>query len=161
MAENIWDKFDREIDTVALAREVAELEANGETGYRDVPHGTYEVEIKKLELTASKKGDAMVKCQMKILDGEYKGSSIFMNQVVMQRFQIHIVNDFLRSLVEQIEDGEKPEIIFKNYNQYNDMIMDVMDTIDGNFEYLVDYRENSKNPQYSEFKIKEVYILED
>ncbi len=79
-----------------------------------------------------------------------------MNQVVTQGFQIHIANEFLRSLVSEVE--EKPDITFKTYNQYNDMIMDVMEAIDGNFEYLLDYRENSKG--YNEFEIKEVYVLE-
>lgn len=156
---NIWDKFDKEIDTEGLAKDVEEAAAGGGGSFRDVPHDTYEVEINKLELTTSKKGDPMVTCWMKILDGGYKGSLIFMNQVVTQGFQIHIVNNFLRSLVSEAEEGEKPEITFKSYNQYNDMIMDVMEAIDGNFEYLLDFRENSKG--YSEFEIKEVYPLED
>ena len=41
----------------------------------------------------------MVTCWMKIVEGEYKGSLIFMNQVVTQGFQIHIVNEFVRSLI--------------------------------------------------------------
>lgn len=62
-----------------------------------------EVAINKLELTKSKKGDPMVTCWMKIVAGEYTNSLIFMNQVVTQGFQIHIVNEFLRALVEHIE----------------------------------------------------------
>ncbi|RKJ00475.1 DUF669 domain-containing protein [bacterium D16-54] len=157
MGVNIWDKFDKEIDTEGLAKDVEEAAENG--GRREVPHDTYEVEINKMELTTSKKGDAMFTCWMKILDGEYKGSLIFMNQVVMQGFQIHIVNEFLRSLVSEVQEGEKPDVTFKTYNQYNDVIMDVWEVIDGNFEYLLDYRENSKG--YNVFEIKEVYVLED
>ena len=48
---------------------------------------------------------------------------------------------------------------FKTYNQYGNMLMDVMESIDNNFEYSLDYRENSKG--YNEFEIKEVYVLED
>lgn len=159
MSANIWDKFDKEIDTEGLAKDVEEAAANGGSNYKEVPHDTYEIEINKLELTTSKKGDPMLTCWMKILDGEYKGNLIFMNQVVTQGFQIHIANEFLRSLVSEVEDGDGPDITFKTYNQYNEMIMDVMEAIDGNFEYLLDYRENSKG--YNEFEIKEVYVLED
>lgn len=84
---NIWDDFDKAIDTEGLAKDVEEAAENG--GRREVPHDTYEVAITKLELVKSKKGDPMVTCWMKILEGEYKGSLIFMNQVVTQGFQIH------------------------------------------------------------------------
>lgn len=159
MSVNIWDKFDKEIDTEGLAKDVEEAAANGGGNFKEVPHDTYEVEINKLEMTTSKKGDPMLSCWMKILDGEYKGSLIFMNQVVTQGFQIHIANEFLRSLISEVDDAEKPDVIFKNYNQYNGMVMDVMELIDGNFEYLLDYRENSKG--FNTFEIKEVYVLED
>lgn len=159
MNGNIWDKFDREIDTEGLAKDVEEAAANGGGNFKEVPHDTYEVEINKLEMTTSKKGDPMLSCWMKVLGGEYKGSLIFMNQVVTQGFQIHIANEFLRSLISEVDDAEKPDVTFKTYNQYNGMVMDVMELIDGNFEYLLDYRENSKG--FNTFEIKEVYVLED
>ena len=145
MSVNIWDKFDREIDTEGLAKDVEEAAANGGGNFKEVPHDTYEVEINKLEMTTSKKGDPMLSCWMKILDGESKG-------------QIHIANEFLRSLISEVDDAEKPDVTFKTYNQYNGMVMDVMELIDGNFEYLLDYGENSKG--YNTFEIKEVYVLE-
>ena len=39
------------------------------------------------------------------------------------------------------------------------MLLDVAEAIDNNFEYRLDYRENSKG--YNEFEIMEVYPLED
>lgn len=158
MGKNIWEEFDKTIDTEGLAKDVEEA-ANNSGGYRDVPHDTYEIEINKLELTKSKKGDPMVTCWMKILDGEYKGSLIFMNQVVTQGFQLHIANEFMRSLISELPEGEQPDVTFKTYQQYNDLIMDVFEAIDDKFEYLVDYRENDKG--YNVFEIKEVYVLED
>lgn len=152
---NIWDEFDKAIDTEGLAKDVEEAAENG--GRREVPHDTYEVAVTKLELVKSKKGDPMVTCWMKILEGEYKGSLIFMNQVVTQGFQIHIANEFMRALVAEMADPI--DVQFKTYNQYGNMIMDVMEAIDNNFEYQLDYRENSKG--YNEFEIKEVYVLED
>lgn len=152
---NIWDEFDKAIDTEGLAKDVADAAENGE--WCDVPHDTYEIAVQKLELTKSKKGDPMVTCWMKIVEGEYKGSLIFMNQVVTQGFQIHIVNEFVRSLISEMADPIDVE--FKTYNQYGNMLMDVMEAIDNNFEYSLDYRENSKG--YNKFEIKEVYALED
>lgn len=153
--KNIWDEFDKAIDTEGLAQDVKDAAENG--GRREVPHDTYEVAIQKLELVKSKKGDPMVTCWMKIVEGEYKGSLIFMNQVVTQGFQIHIVDEFLRSLVAECADA--PEIEFHTYRQYGEMLLDVMEAIDNNFEYRLDYRENSKG--YNEFEIMEVYPLED
>ena len=152
---NIWDEFDKAIDTEGLAKDVGDAEENG--GRRDERHDRYEIAVQKLELTKSKKGDPMVTCWMKIVEGEYKGSLIFMNQVVTQGFQIHIVNEFVRSLISEMADPIDVE--FKTYNQYGNMLMDVTEAIDNNFEYSLDYRENSKG--YNEFEIKEVYVLED
>lgn len=155
MANNIWDEFDKTFDVEGLANDVKEAEKNGGTTRREVPHDTYEIAITKLELTKSKKGDPMVTCWMKIVEGAYKGSLIFMNQVVTQDFQFHIVNEFVRSLVSECDDA--PDIHFKTFNQYGNMLMDVMELIDGNYEYKLNYGENSKG--YNTFVIKEVYLL--
>lgn len=53
---SIFDEFDANFDTAGLAKDAAEAAKNGNTR-REVPHGTYEVEINKLELGKSKKGD--------------------------------------------------------------------------------------------------------
>lgn len=151
---NIWEEFDKSIDTEGLAKDVEEAEENG--GRREVPYDTYEVAINKLELVKSKKGNPMVTCWMKIVEGEYKGSLIFMNQVVRQDFQLRIANKFLRTLVAEM--AEPIDIQFKTYNQYSNMIMDIEEAIDNNFEYKVRYYDRKG---YNAFEIEEVYVLED
>lgn len=152
---NIWEEFDKSIDTEGLAKDVEEAAENG--GRREVPHDTYEVAINKLELVKSKSsGSPMVTCWMKIVEGEYKGSMIFMNKPVDKGYPLHLVNEFLRALVQEME--EPIEVRFKNYPQYGNMIMDIMEAIDNNFEYKVRYYENKG---YNEFEIQEVYVLED
>lgn len=153
MAEtnNIWDKFDNAIDTKGLAADVKDVQENG-ASYKDVPHGDYEVKIDKLELTASKASDPMVTVWFKVLTGEYKGSRIFMNQVITQGFQIHIVNEFLRSLDTDIN------IEFVTYRQYGNLLMDVMEAIDGNLEYGLHYGEGKKG--FSTYEITEVFEVE-
>ena len=85
--KNIFDKWDKEVDVEGLAKDVAEAAENGgQTTYKEVPHGEYEVAIQQMELKPSSKGDPMVSIWFKIVsDGEYKGSIIFMNQVITQR----------------------------------------------------------------------------
>ena len=53
---------------------------------------------------------------------------------------------------------EPIEIEFKTYNQYGNLLMDVMEAIDNNFEYSVNYGERKG---YNTFEIEEVYPLED
>ena len=152
-----WEEFDKNVDVEGLANEVKEAAKNGgKSNYKDVPHGEYEVKIAKLGLGVSKKGDPMFICWMKILDGSYKNSIIFMNQVLTQGFQIHIVNEFLESLVGEEKDA--PTVEFKTYKQYNSLILDVEEAIENKYEYRLNYGANNKG--YDTFKIDEVYVLE-
>ena len=153
MAENLWDKFDKAIDTEGLAADVADAAENG-GNYREVPHGRYEVEVSKLELTESKKHDPMVTIWFKVLEGEYKGSFIFMNQLVNMAFQIHIVNEILRAMCAELGS----DIEFKNYRQYGGLLMDIHEAIDGKFEFALEYGQNSKG--YNTFTIEEVFVLD-
>lgn len=146
---NIWEKFDKTIDTEALAQDVQAAE-EGNIEYKDVPYGTYEVKIIKMELVESKKGQPMLSVWMKIVAGEYEGSMIFYNQVLNTGFGIHNANEFMRSL----DSGVEP-IEFKNFKQYNDLIMDVMEAVDGNLEFAIEYGENNKG--YKTYKIIDVY----
>jgi len=148
----IWEKFDREIDIEALRKDIQEAVENGKS-FKEVPHGQYEVKIEKLELIASKAGDPMVTVWFRIVNGEYEGSMIFMNQVVTRGFQIHLMNEFLRSLESGIE------IEFKNYSQYGQLLMDVHEAIDGKYEYALKYGENNKG--FKTFEITEIFELED
>ena len=148
-----FEKFDKSIDLEGLKNDITEAQSNNGGTFKEVPHDKYEVEINKLELTVSKKKDPMLSCWMKILEGEYEGSMIFMNQVVTQGFQIHIANKFLRSLV----DGLNMDIEFESYTQYAELILDVSEAIDGKREYLVNYGENKG---FNTFEIEEVFDVE-
>lgn len=147
-----YSKFDKAIDTEGLKKDVAEAAENTGGGTRrEVPHGKYEVKIEKLELGESKKGDPMFVCWMRILNGDFEKSMLFMYQVVTQGFQIHIANEFLRSLDSGVE------IEFESYSQYGQLLMDVAEAIDGQLEYSVDYGENKG---YNTFKIDEVFEVD-
>ena len=153
---NIFEEFDKIYDTKAIAEEVKN--SSDTPVYKDVPDGEYEVSIDKLELVATKESHKpMVSGWFKVLSGDYKGQMIFMNQLIdyndkRDSFKIKIVNDFLRSLDSDLN------IEFINYQQYSNLIMDVMEEIDGKFEYGLKYTHNRKG--YAQFEITEVFELE-
>ncbi len=149
---NIWKKFDEAIDTKGLADDVKEAAVNGTGSFKEVPHGEYEVEVNKMELIASKKGDPMVSIWFKVVSGEYKGSLIFFNQVITQGFQIHIVNELLRSMDTDLD------IKFETYKQYGSLIMDIAEEIDGQLEFALKYSKGNKG--FSNYEITEVFEVE-
>lgn len=148
---SIFDKWDKSVDTEGLANDVAEAEKNGGTGdYPEVPVGQYEIKIEKMELKESSKGDPMFSAWFRILSGDYENQLLFMNSVITQGFQIGNVNRFLRSL-DAVEDVE-----FKNYAQYNNLIMDIMEAIDDmGLEYLIEYKKGKKD--FPVYTIKDVF----
>lgn len=149
---NIWDKFDKEIDTTGLQADVKEAAKNGGGDFKEVPHGTYEVEVDKMELTSSKKGDPMVSIWFKILEGEYKGNRIFYNQVITQGFQVHLANELLRSMESGLE------VEFSTYKQYGELLMDLFEAVDEQLEFALEYSEGKKG--FSNYKIVEVFEVE-
>lgn len=148
---SVFDKWNKAIDVEGLAKDTKEVEANGGTGeYAEIPVGTYEIKIEKMELKESSKGDPMFSTWFRILQGEHKNQLLFMNAVITQGFQIGNVNRFLRSL-EAVDEVE-----FKDYAQYNDLIMDIMEAVEeAGLEYLIEYKKNKKD--FPVYTIKEVY----
>lgn len=148
-----FSKFDKNVDLEGLKNDLKEVEENGGSGdFAEVSHGTYDVRINKLELTVSKKGDPMLSVWFKILAGEFKNSLIFMNQVITQPFQIHIAKQFLQSLESGIE------VDFESYSQFEQLVMDIAEEIDGKLEYALKYDENNKG--YNTFEITDVFDVE-
>ena len=145
---NMFDKWNSNIDLKGLQDDVKDAE-NNKREYDKVPHGEYEVKIDKMELKASKKGDPMVSIWFTILEGKYKKSKIFLNQVITQGFQIHIVNELLKSM------GTDLNIEFVDYKQYADLLLDVAEECDTNkLEFALKYEDNKG---YDKFTITEVF----
>ena len=149
MSKNIWEEFDEKIDVEGLAKDAKEATENGGGNFKEVPLGTYEVEVNKMELTKSKKGDPMLTIWFKILTGEYKGSLIFYNQVISQGFGIHNANEMLRSLDSGVE------IEFVSFKKYHEMLLDIVESITDNLEYALKYDKNSKG--YNTYEIVDVF----
>ena len=147
----IWEKFDKKIDTKGLKDDIKQARENGGGDYKEVPYGTYEVNVEKIELRESKKGDPMVSIWFNIIAGEFKNSKIFYNQVITQGFQIHLLNELLRSF----DTGVNVE--FDTYAQYNEVLMDIAEGTQA-LEYALEYGENKKG--YPTYKITDVFEAE-
>lgn len=143
-----FSKFDKKVDLEGLKKDIEDA---GNNVFKEVPHGAYEVAINKLELGESKKGDPMVKIWFKIVSGEYKESLIFMNQVITKGFQIHLVDELLRSL------GTDIDICFDSYSQYGELLETVFNEIEDNFEYALSYGERKG---FDTFEITDVFELD-
>ncbi|HDR8152832.1 TPA: DUF669 domain-containing protein [Bacillus cereus] len=156
-----WGKFDKKVDLEALAADVQEVEENGGGGdFEPLPNGQYEVAVEKLELTESKKGDPMLTIWFKIVEGDYEGQRLFYNKVMQPQndkafgFQVHQNNEMLRALW----DCDNEDVKFTSFGEYADLVLDIHEEIDGQFEYLLS-KETDKNG-FDQFKILEVFEVE-
>ncbi len=148
----MFEKWNKQINVNQYLDEIAEIEANGgSVNFEEVPFGLYEVEVEKLELRASKKGDPMVSIWFNIVAGEKKGQKIFMNQLVILPFQIYNTNEFLK----QLDSGVDVKFT-GNYSDYNNLMMDIKEVIDADkLQYALEYSSNPKG--YPQFKIVDVF----
>ena len=145
---DMFEKWNSNVDLAGLQKDIKDAQEN-KREYDEVPHGEYEVKLDKLELKATKKGDPMVSAWFTILEGKYKKSKLFMNQVITQGFQIHIVNELLRSM------GTDLAIDFVDYKQYAELLLDVAEECDANnLEFALKYEDNKG---YDKFTITEVF----
>ena len=145
---DIFEKWNESTDLKGLQDDIKDAQENNKE-FEKVPHGEYEVKLDKLELKASKKGDPMVSAWFTILEGKYKKSKLFLNQVITQGFQIHQSNELLRSM------GTDLAIEFVDYKQYADLLLDVAEECDANnLEFAIKYEDNKG---YDKFTITEVF----
>lgn len=147
-----YSKFDDMVDLKGLKSDVKEAEDKG-SSFDEVPHGSYEVKIDKMELTESKNGDPMVTIWFKILEGKQKDRLIFMNQVIIKGFQVHLMNVFLKSF------DTDADVHFETYTQYAKLIEYIKDYIGMNgLEFELEYGERKG---YNTFKIVQVFEPDD
>ena len=145
---DMFEKWNSNVDLAGLQKDVKDAQDN-KREYDEVPHGEYEVKVDKMELKSSKKGDPMVSIWFTILEGKYKKSKLFLNQVITQGFQIHIVNELLKSMKTDLN------IEFVDYKQYAELLLDVAEECDSNnLEFALKYEDNKG---YDKFTITEVF----
>lgn len=148
---SIFDKFKNGIDQNAINEAITEAKENG-GGFKEVPEGTYEVAVEKMEIKQTKKGDDMISIWFNILDGEFKGSKLFKNQVIKENWQLGQAFDFIFSLDTGIQPTEK----ISNSEDFQEYLDEVMDEIeDKGLEYEVKYTINKKG--FTDITITETF----
>lgn len=152
------NKFNDLYDVNALQKSLEEVEKNNNnTGdFPEVPVGKYEVTIEKIELAESKNGSPMGKIQFRIIEGDFKKSCLFYNQVLVGKdkntgeltaFGLHKFNEFLKTLDSQVE------IKFKDFYQYEQLLLDVAEEVES-LVYEIQY---GKNNDFPTFKVLNIY----
>lgn len=142
-------KFNKAFPADKMKEDIKEAKENGGS---NLPDGEYTCKLEKMELGESSKGALMIKAQFRIVKGEHKKQCIFKNCVLTgtknDGFMMVKANEFLDSL----DSGE--EITFEDWEQYNDLILDVAEAVqDDGLQYVVKL---TKNGQYQDFEIIDI-----
>lgn len=154
---SLFDDFDKEFDTKALAEEEKKAAENDFSNLPDVPDGHYTMKVDKMELKKSKSGKPMVSVQFRITAGDFKNRVLFLNQTIDKGFGLHKANELLKSMeLDCVDDTEQANgKLFTSFSQYGQMILDAYEEIDANhLTYEIDYSVDSKG--FSKFDITDV-----
>ena len=158
---SIFDKYASKINADDLKASQKEIQdnANGGGNREEVPVGTYEVKVDKLECKMSKSNNLMVSIWFRILKGKFEKSVIFYNGVFKEDWMRHRVAKILSDLLDDGDRTAEINLILKtnNMQNINDFCMDIHEDIDGRLEYLLDY---GQSKGYNTYTIKEVYDVE-
>lgn len=160
------NRFNDLYDVNSLQKSLEDINANSNNNnneYPEVPVGKYEVKIEKIELAGTREGNKpMGKVQFRIIEGEYKNSCLFYNQVLigtdkktglLSAFGIHNFNLFLKSLEPLTEEGLDRPIVFKDFKQYEQLLLDVAEDVESSI-YEIQY---GKNNDFATFKVLGIY----
>lgn len=149
-----FTKFDKAINEAELAKQLQEAKNNPQQSDRQVPKGSYTVKIEKMELAATKDGRPMFKVQCRILEGEFKKWCVFMNRVI---YGTKNDANMIQSVIGWLEKLEVDiDVEFKNYSQFNDLILDIFEEVADAVELDIEYDPDAFNT----ISIKEVFDAE-
>lgn len=152
-----FSKFDEQVNLDQLKKDAEEAAKNGGGDYPEVPKGTYIVRPEKLELGQTKDGRPMLKGQFRITEGEFKKQCLFYNRVLFGTKNDASMIGSAVSFLEKLEPSDEVgQVTFESYQQFSELVMDIMEDIDGILEYEVDYDPDA----FNSISIKEVFDIE-
>lgn len=159
---NIFEKFDKQINLNELKEQVANANNNNTTDYPEVPAGSYITKIERMELGTTKDGRPMFKVQMRLIEGnDYETTEflekytknkpcIFMNRVI---FGTKNDGNMISSVIGWLKNlGCETPIVFEGYEAFADLILDLAEECQ-NIELEVDYDPEA----FNSITINEVY----
>ena len=139
--------------------------------FKEVPAGTYHVEVDKLELGESSWGDPQISIWFKITEGEYKNNRIFYNGTFDDHFE-HGINSTAILLADLLDDEDLTSaeiaVILGKFDDdqtvVNDFLADASEIVE-ELSYDLDYtttyskKTNSKGQPYVNhtYEILDVY----
>lgn len=151
-----FDKINRSVDLEGLRKDVENASANGTGDFPTIPAGTYEVALASLEIKGTKADPnrPMLAASFKILTGEYKNQRIFMNRVLLGTKNDANMIKSAEGWLASLDSGVST--VFEDYKQFNQVVLDVAEAIDGKLEYAVDYDPD----RFNSISIEEVFEVE-
>jgi hypothetical protein len=152
---SVYDNYYEDFEKEEVKEEVNGLfqyeENRQKTEYKEVPAGTYIVEITSLSVGLTKANKPALKAKFTITDGSYIHSNLFMTTVLTSDFTVNKAMEFLDAL------GTKEKINFGDSDKFAILTEKIFAAIKGNCEYDLKYWMNSKG--FKEFKIEGIYDL--
>ena len=135
-----YSRFNDMIDRDAYNKQFADIEKNGgKKTYEEIPEGSYEVKLARLELGPNKKNAPMVKIAYIVLKGEYKGQWIWNNYNVIYPLATHNLNELLKQM--------NPETVIEwngDFSDYADMLADVLEELGNEVGFVLKLSKDSK-----------------
>lgn len=149
-----WSKFNEQVDLKNLRDEAEEIKKNGGTGdYPEIEEGTYHGKFEKLEIKATKDGRPMLSAMFRITEGERKKGCLFMNRVLFGTKNDANMIASAEGWLETLEPSEEiGPVIFENYDQFEELVLDIAEDIAG-LEYDVYYDPDA----FNNIHIEDVY----
>lgn len=136
-----FDKFNEEIDTKAINKELEDIKDNGGLGNNnsELPAGDYTVALEKMvigecSLNSKSAGAPLLKVDMKVVNGEGKGRHMFMNKVLYaanptEKWNTAKAIAQMVSWLKTLNSGL--DVVFKTYEQFEDLVMDIAEECAG------------------------------
>lgn len=163
-----FSKFDAQLNN-DMAKQIDEAKNNQPTGDSlETPAGSYVAKIEKMELAATKDGRPMFKVMLRVIEAgedandavvEYlshfknKKPCLFMNRVI---YGTKNDANMIASVIGWLEKLEPAEpVVFKNYSQFSDLILDVYEEVADSVELEVDYDPDA----FNSISINEVFDI--
>lgn len=145
-------KFDKQIDREQLKNDIADVKKNGVSTNREVPAGTYMCDLEKLELGTTKDGRPMVKGMFRIIGNEdgdkcdFTKWCLFYNRTIFgTKNDASMIAGAITFLTELEPSDSVGDIVFEDYSQFAELIMDIAEDVSGEVRYIIDYEPDDFN----------------
>lgn len=158
--ENIFDKFDKQVNMEEIEKQKKEA---AENSFEEVPAGAYYAKIENMELGLTKDKRPMFKVQMRLTEGCGAKEEAFLEKypkkkpcVFMNRVLFGTKND--GSMIQSVEtwlnklEALDEVIVFTSYSDFADVILDAAEACEA-LEFKIDY-DNSK---FNSITVQEVF----